>query len=508
MNVNKSDASSGQQSRGGSLDRGKAASAPGDVLPALPDSLLDALARDPPPHTDNSFSGHARLHKGGRGFTDASPRLPSLPPSSPLTVPYGSIESLRARTSDDFDRTSGNGNRRSPETRSGSASVNREGQDLRNAIDDSPRNKSSSASSRLWRSVGFGRQRSTEVSPASTPRAENPEWGANPSSSTATYAVTQHALAPAAPVVSRRPSSGRVRQSGPSSPSQWLFEAQQAVAASQGRTSRVGSGTTGLGLLEHVEGEQGTISVPLEELRRVSGGHGVDPGLDAMDDESDERPPFSSSRKASTKSANEASPWLSSSKERFTHDLESNGSPDSLEEGDDEEEGLEERPSGLDRSGTDGEQSITGEDVEVYRSLGLTADDMATLLDPVEAASIASRAVRPQDLAVVTSLDGAESTASPDPSAASAAATPRAVASERMPREVDHGATPRRTSLEHTASDVLGSERVSRARCSPSYTNLTNISTSSGEVLTVRADSGRQILRSPWSVLGTLANRA
>ncbi|GAA5976797.1 hypothetical protein JCM11641_000874 [Rhodosporidiobolus odoratus] len=59
-------------------------------LPALPDSLMQALAREPPPPTQSTRTSLSvqRPHLNGEGGTASStPRLPSIPPQSPFDVP-------------------------------------------------------------------------------------------------------------------------------------------------------------------------------------------------------------------------------------------------------------------------------------------------------------------------------------------------------------------------------------------------------------------------------------
>ncbi|GAA5861524.1 hypothetical protein JCM1840_005398 [Sporobolomyces johnsonii] len=70
-------------------------------LPALPDALLDALAREPPPSPVSNSAAPSGTISGRTSFSmnrsssffdpsKVSPALPSLPPSSPLAVPYPS----------------------------------------------------------------------------------------------------------------------------------------------------------------------------------------------------------------------------------------------------------------------------------------------------------------------------------------------------------------------------------------------------------------------------------
>ncbi|GAA5920776.1 hypothetical protein JCM1841_004185 [Sporobolomyces salmonicolor] len=86
---------------GGPAGAGGASQPP---LPALPDVLLDALAREPPPEPANNSAASSGTISGRMSFSmnrsssffdpnKVSPALPSLPPSSPLAVPYPSAPS-------------------------------------------------------------------------------------------------------------------------------------------------------------------------------------------------------------------------------------------------------------------------------------------------------------------------------------------------------------------------------------------------------------------------------
>lgn len=351
----------------------QSASASQEWLPALPSSLVDALAREPPaperpsPSLLARISGHASpTHPRASPSplpdctsTRMSPMLPSLPPQSPLTFTYGtSSRSNSPQDSSTLDQsdlkdmngsiyTLAPGSLVQPSPAGSSTSVVAE--------------KGLSASSRLWRSVGFGKHRNTAGSPvspsppASTSTRESqivasvevpPGAWSSPSTSTPSgspSAKNTPSTASSEPILSRRLSAQRLHQSRPSNPSQWLFEAQNTNALVQSRSPRTGSAQgAGLGLLEHVEAANGRRqSVPLESLRRVSGGHGIDPDLDAMDEP--EQPRYSRKRLGAK---NEAMPWLSSQREHYTHNLDSGHESAPVSEGeDDAADSFDTRPS-------------------------------------------------------------------------------------------------------------------------------------------------------------------
>ena len=196
--------SGGSGSRMGSLGGGGGDPPP---LPALPDELLDVLSRAPPdsqrngvPVTSGTISRSSlSLNRSGAYLNSISPALPSLPPHSPLDLPYpNSSPSSRQRQ---YSESEGFSTGRTSAT--SSPSLSRANSEQLDGYDSGMRqshlpsnptpsldasiNGSGSSKRSMFRSLPFGRSRASNgPSPGSTtpasPQVTRPSLPSHPSS--------------------------------------------------------------------------------------------------------------------------------------------------------------------------------------------------------------------------------------------------------------------------------------------------------------------------------------
>lgn len=339
----------GNSSAGGALIVGSNRSVP--PLPALPASLLDALAREPPP-ANNSHRNGASSTRTSLSLTHiyASPvsltpflpvdsthshALPALPPHSPLGISYSpdpsspdaspeQIYTSRSKSSldpDDFPSSSHDSRR----------STNRRGEDdgagFYNAGEGDYASSDASpvaphAKTSMWKTLAIGRTKSSEgTSSPGVAAAAWAKYGGGGSSRLATTTSVpvggeEVIYSRAPPRITRSPSSNRMRgASGMQSPtnrangSKWLYEAQSAVTGGGGgpATSLTRAGG------EQDDEEEERIMVRSPRLRNDER-EGTDVESEgerrrvgqATDDEDDE---------------DVVSPWGGSRGQQYTHDL-------------------------------------------------------------------------------------------------------------------------------------------------------------------------------------------